>query len=126
MGPFSNRLPADSDSLVRRAYARSGISFAPDWPTAVGDAIDDVMACSKSAPDLLVAFVSSAWSDHYGSIIPQLREGTGCHTLIGCSASGVISGATCHESAPGISVMAMWLPGGVLTPLRISSAPKSW
>lgn len=126
MGSSSHSAPDASDSLVRKAYARSGVSFAPNWSTAVGDAIDDVMACSNTAPDLLVVFISSAWSEHYESIIPRLREESRCKTLIGCSASGVISDSTCHESAPGISLMAMWLPDSRLTPHHISTTPSSW
>lgn len=126
MAPSLHRMHDASDSLVRRAYARTGVSFAPDWSTAIGDAIDDVMACSELPPDLLVAFISSGWSDHYDAIIPRIRKETGCHTLIGCSASGVISDSTCHESAPGISIMAMWLPNATLTPIHIPTAPQAW
>lgn len=126
MAPSPHRTHDASDSLVRRAHARTGVSFAPDWSTAVGDAIDDVMAGSESSPDLLVAFISSSWSDDYDSILPRIRKETGCHTLIGCSASGVISDSTCHESAPGISLMAMWLPGATIAPMHISAAPQAW
>lgn len=126
MAPPTDSPHDASDSLAPRAYARTGVSFAPDWSTAAGDAIDDVIACTSGAPDLLVAFITSAWSDHYEDILPRLRKETGCGALIGCSASGVISGATCHESAPGISLMAMWLPGATLTPLHITQTPQSW
>lgn len=126
MAPSSNPSRDDFDSPAPRAHARSGISFAPDWSTAVDDAIDDVMACNGSAPDLLVAFIASAWSDHYPSIIARIRRETGCTTLIGSSSSGVISGASCHETAPGISLMAMWLPGATLSPLHIDRQPLSW
>lgn len=126
MAPSSHRLHDASDSLVRRARARSGVSFAPDWSTAVGDAIDDVIACSETAPDLLVVFITSAWSEHYDAIIPRIRQETDCRTLIGCSASGVISDATCHESAPGISIMALWLPNATIKPLHITEKPQAW
>lgn len=126
MAPSLDRTNDASDSLSRRSRARSGVSFAPDWSSAVGDAIDDVMACSSSAPDLLVLFITAAWSEHYESIIPRIRKETGCGTLIGCSAAGVISDGTCHESAPGIALMAMWLPDAVFTPVHITRAPQSW
>lgn len=126
MARFSHSMPDVSDSLARRAYARTGVSFAPDWSTAVGDAIDDVMACSKSAPDLLVVFITSAWNEHYEEIIRRIRQESGCRVLIGCSASGVISDATCHESSPGISLMAMWLPGANITPIHITGKQPAW
>ena len=113
-------------SPVEGAHARNGISFAPSWESAVNEVIADAMAGSVTAPDLVVMFVSSAWSHAYQRIIDRVRNETGCNCLIGCSSSGVIADATCHESAPGISLMAMWLPGAVLTPLRIESVPATW
>lgn len=126
MEPPAQRQRNDIDSSVQRAKARSGISFAPDWSVAVGDALDMVMACSSTAPDLVITFISAEWSDYYPQINRRIRQETECRTLIGCGASGVISGATCHESAPGLTIMAMWLPDATITPLYISSAPREW
>lgn len=108
------------------AHARNGISFAPTWEVAINEVIQDVMSGELSSPDLLVIFISSGWSHAYQGIIDRVRDETGCQCLIGCSSSGVIAGATCHESAPGLSIMAMWLPGAVLSPLRIESVPTEW
>lgn len=126
MTALSDTPSNDAETRQRGAYARTGISFAPDWSDAVDDAIDAAMACSASAPDLVVVFITSSWNEHYGEIVARIRKATGCGVLIGCSASGVISGATCHESAPGISILSMWLPDAVLTPLHLAAAPRSW
>lgn len=126
MAPSPHRMHDAPDPLARPASARSGVSFAPDWSTATGDVIKDVTACNYSAPDLLIVFITSAWSDYYEEILHRIRTETGCRTLIGCSASGVISGATCHESAPGISIMGLWLPGARLSPLHIPTMPYTW
>lgn len=118
----------DADSTPEpRAYARNGVSFALDWQTAVDEAIDDVMCCDQpEPPDLVVVFASATWSDDHQDIIDRVRQVTRCRTLIGCSSSGVISGAACHETAPGISLLAMWLPGATITPRYIDSIPASW
>ncbi len=121
-----HQVPDASGSLSKGAHARSGISFAPDWETAVDETLHDVMAGSVTAPDLLLMFVSSAWSHAYQRIVDRVRTETGTACLIGCSSSGVIAGASCHESAPGLTLMAMWLPGAVISPLRIENVPAAW
>lgn len=126
MASSSSHAHDASDSTSRQARARTGVSFAPDWSVAVEDAIDMATACSQSAPDLAIIFISAAWNQHYPEIIARIRQKTQCKNLIGCSASGVIAGATCHETAPGISIMAMWLPGSTITPLHIATAPQTW
>jgi hypothetical protein len=121
-----HQVPDAAGSLANRAHARSGISFAPDWETAVDETLRDAMTGSVGAPDLLVMFVSSAWSHAYQRIVDRVRTETGTACLIGCSSSGVIAGASCHESAPGLTLMAVWLPGAVISPLRIENVPTAW
>lgn len=119
----------DSDGVPNRSLrARNGSSFALDWQTAVTEAVQDVICCGEPStpPDLLVMFVATTWSDAYPEIVTRVRAETGCRTLIGCSSSGVISGSACHESAPGISLLAMWLPNAILTPRYIDSVPNGW
>ena len=115
-----------SGMATDRAYARTGISFAPSWKSAVAEVTADVMCGATSPPDLLVTFISSAWNDHFPTLISEIREHTGGSCLIGSSSSGVIAGASCHESAPGITLMAMWLPGAVLSPLYLDAPPQTW
>lgn len=126
MAPSSSHAHDAADPSTERAYARTGVSFAPDWSVAVDEAIEDSTAFRSSAPDLAVIFISSEWSDNYPGIIARIRQESGCRVLVGCSASGVISGASCHESAPGISIMALWLPNATITPLHIATTPQSW
>lgn len=121
-----HQVPDAGGSLANRAHARSGISFAPNWETAVTEALRDAMTGSVTAPDLLLMFVSSAWSHAYQPIVDRVRTETGTACLIGCSSSGVIAGESCHESAAGLTLMAMWLPGSVISPLRIENVPTAW
>lgn len=116
----------DSGDVDDGPRARTGISFAPDWQVAANKVITQVMASAAVAPDLVIGFISAAWSDYYPEIVDTIRQQTGCTTFIGTSSSGVISGTCCHESAAGISIMALWLPGAVLTPLYIGEVPTSW
>lgn len=121
--------PHNSDAAdfpTTKACARSGISFAPVWEIALDEAIADIIHPGEAPPDLLVMFVSSAWSHSYPAVVDRVRRETGCKTLIGSSSSGIIAGACCHESAPGVSLLAMWLPGATLTPLHINTVPESW
>ena len=109
-----------------KAFARSGISFAPVWQNAIDEVIADVKTDKTGAPDLIVVFISSMWSDVYQEIIDRVRAETGCRSLIGSSSSGVIAGECCHESAPGITMMAMWLPGATLSPVYLDGVPTEW
>lgn len=126
MSPSPSSQNDDTDSSARSAYARTGISFAPDWQFAVDEALADIMPTRHAAPDLVVMFISYAWSENYPEIVSRIRQESGCTTLIGTSSAGVIAGACCHESAPGISLLAMWLPGAKLTPLYIGDVPERW
>lgn len=126
MAPSHQQQHDVSGSHIQNALARSGISFAPDWNIAVDEALADVMTEGDDAPDLVVTFISAAWSDSYPEIVARIRQETGCLNLIGSSSSGIIAGACCHESAPGISLMAMWLPAANFTPRYINGIPTSW
>lgn len=116
-----------AESLYQReAFSRYGVSFTPDWREAVKTVVDDVLCCASTGPDLAVMFVATAWSDDYQEIVALVRELTGTRCLIGCSSSGVIGGGSCHESAPGITLMGMWLPGATLHPVRLQDHPDDW
>ncbi|MCO5216333.1 MAG: FIST C-terminal domain-containing protein [Thermomicrobiales bacterium] len=124
---MSQQRESNTDSS-RHAHARNSASFAPDWQTAVDEVLRNVM-CSddaKVAPELVVMFVSAAWSDAYQAIVDRVRTTTSCRMLIGCSSSGVVSGSACHESAPGISLIALWLPDAMLTPWYLDAVPDRW
>lgn len=126
MAPSSPHRPDDAELPFTGAFARSGISFAPVWELALDEAIADITHSQTTPPDLVVMFVSSAWSDSYPDVVDRVRRETGCRTLIGSCSSGIIADECCHESAAGVSLMAMWLPGARLTPLHINSVPETW
>ncbi len=71
------------------------------------------------APDLLVAFASSAHHPQLGAIGAALRAAFPSAVLLGCGGQSVIGGGVEVEEGPGLSVTAGVLPGAVLHPVRI-------
>jgi small ligand-binding sensory domain FIST len=85
------------------------------------------------APDVLIVFVNDAWQAHYGAILAELRQRTGAATVIGASAGGVLANGHEYEDVPGISALALWLPGVTATPVRLHQEsvplleePETW
>ena len=70
-------------------------------------------------PDLLLLFASSAYGESFTQLVQTARERTGAASLIGCSVSGFLAGGEEIEDRPGLSLMALWLPGATLHPLRL-------
>lgn len=84
-------------------------------------------------PDLLIVFINDAWQAHYAAILDELRQRTGAATIVGCSASGVLANGREYEDVPGISALALWLPGVTATPVRLHQEsvplleePETW
>src|SRR5690606_1794148 len=87
----------------------------------------------EPSPDLLVVFINDAWQAHYAAILAELRQRTGAATVIGASASGVLANGREYEDVPGISALALWLPGVTATPVRLHQEsvplldePETW
>ncbi len=99
--------------------AASAMVTHESWAVALEHATDRVLAPGNSPPDLLLLFASPAYGDAYGSLLPAARERTRAGIVIGCSASGLLAGAHEAEDNPGVALMACWLPGATLAPLRI-------
>jgi small ligand-binding sensory domain FIST len=66
------------------------------------------------APDLLVLFAGAAYDENYGGILTRAAERSGAREVVGCSASGVISGERELEDEPGLAALALRLPAGSL------------
>lgn len=89
------------------------LSTQTDWRAAVGEAARRARAKLGPVPcDLALVFVSQTWPDFDPRELPGLlaKELAPLHSL-GCNASGVISGRREVEMEPGVSVLAMRLPG---------------
>ncbi len=72
--------------------------------------------------DLLIFFVSEAYQDFDLKIFSDILSSVlPCGVSIGCNSSGVISSDTEIEMQPGISIMAMHLPGVKTVPFRLSA-----
>jgi small ligand-binding sensory domain FIST len=115
--------------------ARASVVATADWKLAVdlveADLIDHTGA--EPPPDLLIVFINDAWRQHYAAILHDLRRRTGVGTIVGGSASGVLADGHEFESTPGISCLALWLPGVTVTPVRLHQEtlplldePEAW
>lgn len=89
------------------------LSTLPDWRAAVVEAAQRARAKLGPVPcDLALVFVSQTWADFDARELPRIlaRELAPLHSL-GCNASGVIAGRREVEMEPGVSILAMRLPG---------------
>ena len=97
--------------------ARAAAVSVEDWRLAL-DLLEAELAV-PSAPDVLIVFINDAWQPRFGDILRELRQRTGAATIVGGSASGVLAEGREFEDVPGISVLALWLPGVTATPVRL-------
>jgi small ligand-binding sensory domain FIST len=104
------------------ADARSVVVRHEDWRIALDEALGSVLQDRQDGPDLLVMFASTVWSDDYDALVDEAWTRSRARCLVGCSARGVICGEDSRESAPGISLLALWLPDAGITPVRLHQA----
>lgn len=102
-----------------RPKAVAAVARSDDWRTAVDSLLHATLDGQTTAPDLVVIFPSSAYADDYPDLIRDVWQRSGAGCLIGSSSRGVIAGSVCYESEPSISMLALWLPGATLTPVRL-------
>lgn len=98
--------------------ARAAV-IATDHGKLAVDLLEAELAGPGAPPDLLIVFVNDAWQAHYAAILAELRQRTGAGLVVGCSASGVLANGHEYEDVPGISALALWLPGVTVTPVRL-------
>jgi small ligand-binding sensory domain FIST len=102
------------------------------WASAASDEADLERALRRTAsvvqaglegcrPDLLVAFVSAHHAAQFERVPKLLAEQLPGAVLLGCSAGGVIGGGREIEQRPGVSLSAAYLPGVVITRLRLDN-----
>lgn len=90
-----------------------------DWRLALDSLLHTIRNGHQTAPDLVVLFPSSAYADEYPELVREAWQRSGAKCLIGTSSRGVIAGSVCYETEPSISMLALWLPGATLTPVRL-------
>ncbi len=101
------------------ARATSAIVLHDTWAVALEHATDRILSPGDPPPDLLLVFASPAYGEHFGPMLEAARARTRTRILIGCSASGFLAGPDESEDAAGLALMALWLPGATLVPLRM-------
>lgn len=110
-----------SSSLTRPAAAASVVENS-DWRSAIDVLIYETVSPHETSPDLVILFASSAFADDYPELVREVYQRTGTGCLLGSSSRGAIAGRTSVECEPAISLLALWLPGVTLTPVRLHQA----
>ena len=103
------------------------------WAVALEHATDQVMAPGDPPPDVVLLFASPAYGEAFDQLLRATRERTRAGILVGCSASGFLAGPDEVEDQPGLALMALWLPGATLAPVRfhqehldLLDEPNTW
>lgn len=102
------------------------------WASASGTGarLDDAIESASESlreelgpaqPDLVVAFVSSHFSDEFDRVPAAVRGAVGSGLLFGCSAGGVIGGGSEVEARPAVSLTAAVLPDVDVVPFHLES-----
>ena len=100
-------------------HAASAMVTHESWAVALEHATDQVLHPGDRPPDLLLLFASPAYGEEYTTLLAAARNRTRAGIVFGCSASGFLAGPHESEDRPGLSLMALWLPGATLVPLRL-------
>ena len=101
-----------------------GFSDDKDWRTATIAAAKAARASLGSGPcDLALVFVAEAFNDFDPAVFSTLlAKNLAPLRVLGCNASGVIAGRKEVEMTPGISILAMRLPGVRVQPFAFTQA----
>ncbi|HYH13142.1 MAG TPA: FIST N-terminal domain-containing protein [Thermomicrobiales bacterium] len=101
--------------------ARASVVATSSWKLAVDLAAEELFGqdAPDGPPDLLILFVNDAWQEHYVELLHEVRQRSGAGTIVGSSASGVLAGRHEYEDVPGLSCLALWMPGVTVTPVRL-------
>jgi len=111
--------PGPSPAAMDGPRAAAAMAVNKSWEVALDAAISQVMPAGVAPPDLVLLFASPAWGAAFPHLVQVARERTGAGLLLGCSASGVLAGPREVEDGPALSLMACWLPGAHLYPVRL-------
>lgn len=111
----------------RAPLAASALSRERDALAAAAEAIELIQAKMSIRPDLLVVFASFHHRALFSDCIGMLQDGLHPAHILGGTAEGVISDSEEVERSPGLSVLALSMPGTVLRPFHfgLSDGPPS-
>lgn len=107
------------DASPPAPWAASALVTHESWAVALEHATDQVMSPGDPAPDVLLLFASPAYGEAFPHLARAARQRTGASVMVGCSASGLLAGPDEAEDQPGVALMAWWLPGAHLYPVRL-------
>ena len=96
----------------------AGMSTAAAWREAVDQATGML---PPGNVDVLVAFVSYHHVERFPEVLTALNVACAPRMLIGCSSQGVIATGREVEGRPGLSLLALDLPGATLQAVRVTS-----
>lgn len=82
-------------------------------------AVHQVIADGDPAPDVVMLFANPAYADSFPELVREARDRTGAGTLIGCVAEAVLANGEEVDRRPGLSLIALWLPGAMIHPVRL-------
>ncbi|MFK7884922.1 MAG: FIST N-terminal domain-containing protein [Phycisphaerales bacterium] len=108
-----------TDSFVPErdgVVCRSGMSVSAD---SIGAADELAERIALESPDLVMLFATPEHSGRMGMIEDRVRTRTGARHVIAVTGQGVMGGASERERSPGLSGMAMRLPGVNVRPFWI-------
>ncbi|MBL4635159.1 MAG: FIST C-terminal domain-containing protein [Kofleriaceae bacterium] len=104
----------------------SEIATAMRLEDALEEAAESVLAELGQQPDLVIAFISQAYADHFSSLPESLREHFPDALSFGSSVGGVIGSHAELEAQNGIVLMAAVLPDVEIQSFRLGSDPLKW
>lgn len=128
--PGHNRAAASSQW---RPAAEAAVVQSEDWRFALDYVLHETLDGHTTAPDLVVLFASTNYAPDYPELVREAwyRSGAGC--LVGSSSRGTIGRSASFETEPSMSMLALWLPGATLTPVRLHQSmldviddPETW
>jgi small ligand-binding sensory domain FIST len=99
--------------------ATVALSAVPSWQAALDEVCAICLPSGEASPDLVLLFACPAWADAFPQLLQALRRHTGTAIHLGCCASGFLAAGQEVEDAPGLAMMALWLPGANLYPMRL-------
>ena len=98
----------------------SKVSDNPELQTSIEKCRREIVEELGQPPDLLIAFVSSEFSEDYESVTQLRTELADNGVLIGCCGNGIIGAGREIEHRPGFALAAATLPNISLHPFHIT------
>ena len=100
-------------------HAAAAVVSHSSWRVALERAISQTLSPEDGPPDLVMLFASTAYAMEYPELLRETRERTCAATIVGCSGSGVLAAGIELEDVPALALIALWLPGAILRPVRV-------